>query len=555
MPAITDHLADLVIKALIAARGDDVVQFDDAPSVRFERPKRREHGDWATNVALAAGGGRGNPRDVAAALVERLPASDMVARVEVAGPGFLNFHLSPAWLHDVVRRAADPTSGFGRSTVGRGRSVNVEYVSANPTGPINVVSGRHAAYGDAVAALLEATGHSVGREYYVNDAGRQVTLFGRSVAARYLQHFGHDAPIPEDGYRGDYITEIAADIATQVGDRYVAEDPDARAEAMRTLALGRMLEEMKATLERFGTRYDTWFSERSLHDSGAVDGGLDDLRGRGYVEERDGALWFRTTEFGDDKDRVVVRADGTPTYLAPDIAYMRNKFDRGFDHLVYVLGSDHHGVIARMQAVADALGYGRDRVEFRIVQVVTLQRGGAAVKASKRAGDIVPLDALVAEVGKDAARYIFLTRSIDAPLEFDIALATEQAPENPVYYVQYAHARICSILRKAEEEGVGVPDPWATPLDALSHPSEDALMRKLASYEDEVPEAAAMRAPQRIARYVEELASAFSSFYRDCRVVSDDALLTDTRLSLCLATRAVIRDGLGLLGVGAPERM
>jgi arginyl-tRNA synthetase len=555
VPTITDYLEELLTEALIAARDDDVLDFDETPDVRLERPKRREHGDWATNVALAAGRGRGNPRAIATAIIERLPPSDMVDRVEIAGPGFLNFHLSPAWLHDVVRRAATPGSGFGRSRTGSGRKVNVEYVSANPTGPINVVSGRHAAYGDAVAALLEATGHSVVREYYVNDAGRQMKLFGESVAARYLQHFGKDASIPDDGYRGDYVGELAAEIAAEAGDVYVAEAPEARNEAIRKLALKRMLEQMKTTLARFGTTYDSWFSESSLHDTGAVTRGLDDLRARGFIEERDGALWFRTSEFGDDKDRVVVRTDGSTTYLAPDIAYMRDKLERGFDHLIYVLGSDHHGVIARMHAIADAIGFTRERVEIRIVQIVTLQRGGAAVKASKRAGDIVPLDELVSEVGKDAARYIFLTRSIDAPLEFDIALATEQAPENPVYYVQYAHARICSILRKAEDEGVPLPDPAATGLDALEHPSEDELMRKLASYEEVVPEAATMRAPQRISRYVEELASTFSSFYRDCRVVSDDAGVTAARLSLCLATRAVIKDGLGLLGVGAPERM
>ena len=555
MSSVTDRLEDLIRHALIAARDDDVLDFDEPPEVRLERPKRREHGDWATNVALAAGRGRGNPRVIAAAIIERLPPSDVVNQVEVAGPGFLNFHLSSVWLHDVVRRAASPGSGFGRSKKGDGRKVNVEYVSANPTGPINVVSGRHAAYGDAVAALLEATGHSVVREYYVNDAGRQMKLFGESVAARYLQHFGNDASIPDDGYRGDYVGELAAEIAAEVGDVYVAEASEARNDAIRELALERMLGQMKATLARFGTTYDSWFSEESLHESGAVERGLDDLRARGFIEERDGALWFRTSEFGDDKDRVVVRADGSPTYLAPDVAYMRDKVDRGFDHLIYVLGSDHHGVIARMQAIADALGFGKDRVEIRIVQIVTLQRAGAAVKSSKRAGDIVPLDELVSEVGKDAARYIFLTRSIDAPLEFDVALATEQAPENPVYYVQYAHARICSIIRKAEEGGVHLPDPAVTALDGLAHPSEDELMRKLASYEEVVPEAASMRAPQRISRYVEELASTFSSFYRDCRVVSDDPGLTAARLSLCLATRAVIKDALGLLGVGAPERM
>ncbi|HVL64454.1 MAG TPA: arginine--tRNA ligase [Actinomycetota bacterium] len=555
MAGITDHLASLVTDALESMRRDGTTAFESLPAVQLERPKRREHGDWSTNVALSIAGKGHSPRDFANELVDHLPASDMVAGVDVAGPGFINFRLAPAWLHDVVRRAADPSSGFGRSDAGAGRVVNVEFVSANPTGPINVVSGRHAAYGDAVASLLEATGHRVGREYYVNDAGRQMTLFTRSVEARYLQHFGLEAEIPEEGYRGEYVRDLAVEIAAEVGDRLTGVEGGERVAALRDLALARMMDQMRGTLDRFGTRFDTWFSERSLHDSGAVEEALQRLGASGLVEEREGAVWFRSSEFGDDKDRVLVRSDGEPTYLAADAAYMRDKFGRGFDHLVYVLGMDHHGTIARMHALADALGFGRARVEIRLVQLVTLQRGGETVKASKRAGQVVPLDELVEEVGKDAARYIFLMRSLDAPLEFDIELAKEQAPENPVYYVQYAHARICSILRRAGEQGVDIPDVGDVSLDALVHPSEDALMRKLASYEEVLPEAAAMRAPHRIARYVEELAATFSAFYRDCRVVGEDEGVTAGRLALCIATRAVVADGLGLLGVSAPERM
>jgi arginyl-tRNA synthetase len=315
-----------------------------------------------------------------------------------------------------------------------------------------------------------------------------------------------------------------------------------------------MLDEIRASLERFGTRYDVWFSERKLHESGAIEAAIQKLKERGVVYERDGALWFRSTDFGDDKDRVIVRSNGAPTYLAPDVAYFLDKFGRGFDRLIYLLGADHHGTVPRMLAAAEALGFDRDAVEILLVQIVTLAKGAERVKSSKRAGVIVELDELVNEVGKDAARYTFLTRSIDAPLEFDVELAKQEAPENPVYYVQYAHARICSILRRADEEGRTI-DPSTAPLERLQHPSEDELMRKIASYEEVLPEAAAFRAPQRVSRYVEELASTFSAFYRDCRVITEDAGLTHARLTACVATKSTIASGLAILGVDAPERM
>jgi arginyl-tRNA synthetase len=547
-----EQLTELVRSALKAAAADDLVEKPDI-AVDFERPRKREHGDWATNVALAAAGRGGNPRAVAEALVERLPQSELVDHVEVAGPGFLNFHLSPAWLHDVVRRAARPGSGFARSDVGSGTS-NVEYVSANPTGPVNVVNGRHAAVGDAIANLLRATGHEVTREFYVNDAGRQVRLFAESLAARYLQQLGHDAVVSDDGYQGDYVVELARDIVAEVGDRYLDSHEDERVEAMFELGVARTLDQMRASLERFGSEFDVWFSERDLYDRKEVDAALSRLRDSGMVEERDGALWFLSSRFGDDKDRVVVRSNGEPTYLASDAAYLMDKFRRGFDHLIYLWGADHHGTIPRLLGAAEALGFDRRRVEIRIVQMVTISRGGEAVKASKRAGVLVPLDELVDEVGVDAARYTFLTRSIESHLDFDIELAKEQAPENPVYYVQYAHARICSILRRTDDLGTTL-DVESAPLDRLGHPSEDALMRKLASYEEVVPEAARLRAPQRITRLVEELAATFSAFYRDCRVLSEDEDLSRARLALCVATKAVIADALGLLGVTAPERM
>ena len=549
---IADRLADLLRVALEAAGMSGAVA-DGA--IHFERPRRREHGDWSTNVALAAAKTqRANPRELAATLVSKLPDAAFVERVEVAGPGFLNFHLSAEWLHDVVRRAADPAARFGRSDRGNGAKVNVEFVSANPTGPINVVSGRHAAVGDAIASLLEATGHQVTREFYVNDAGRQLLLFGESIAAHYLRHFGIEAGVPEEGYKGAYVGDLAKEFAGELGPRLLDASDEDRRTILRDMGLLRMQQEMRISLERFRTHFDVWFSEKTLHDSGSIDDTLTDLRERGLAEERDGALWFLSTRFGDDKDRVLVRENGAPTYLAGDAAYLRDKLGRGFEHLIYLWGADHHGTVARLKAMAQALGHDAGTVEIRLVQVVTLSTEGQSLKGSKRAGVFVTLDDLVDQVGVDAARYTFLTRGIDAPLDFDIEAAKEQAPENPVYYVQYAHARICSILRRASENG-HVADVPAAPLHRLGHPSEDTLMRKLASFEEVVTEAAEQRAPQKITRYVEELAAEFSAFYRDCKVVNEDGDLTAARLALCVATKSVIAEGLGLLNVSAPERM
>lgn len=551
---VTEALAELVLRALEKVQADGVIGGDPLPRPEFERPKRREHGDWATNIALVAAKGRGKPRDIAAAIKERLPESHLVSGVDIAGPGFLNFHLSPAWLHDVVRRASDREEAFGIASEKMKGSVNVEFVSANPTGPINVVSGRHAAAGDVIASLLEAAGYEVTREYYINDAGRQIRLFAESLAARYMQSHGRDEPLPEDGYQGDYLADVARDIAAEVGDRYVDADPAERVSAMRELGLARMIAAIKDSLGRFGTDFDVWFSEQSLHDSGLVRRTIERLQGAGFVEERDGALFFLSTRFGDDKDRVVIRADGEPTYFASDLAYVQDKLGRGHDHLIYLWGADHHGSVKRFLGGVEALELDRSAVEVRLVQIVSLLSGGGVVKASKRAGAIVELDELVADVGKDAVRYMMLSRSYEGPLDFDIALAKEQAPENPVFYVQYAHARICSILRKAEAAGITI-DPSSAELGLLEHSSEDELMRKLASFEEVIPEAAEMRAPQRLTRYIEELASDFSAFYRDCHVITDDVRLTEARATLCLATRAVLARSLALLGVSAPESM
>ena len=550
---ITDELAVVVRDALRAAAAAGELDWSDEQDPEFERPRRREHGDWATNIALALATGGGNPRSIARSIIDHLPVNELVDSVEVAGPGFLNFRLSAAWLHDVVKGAADEGSKFGTSSRGAGRKVNVEYVSANPTGPTTVVLGRHAAVGDAIVNLLRKTGHEVVREYYFNDAGRQVLLFAESVGVRYLERFDVEGEIPEEGYRGDYVTDLAAEIADDVGDSLVALPSEERIEKIRQLAVPRMMDRIRTSLERFGTTFDVWFMEATLHERGEVQAAIEKLRAKGLIEERDGATWFRSSEFGDDKDRVVIKANGDTTYFAADLGYLLDKAQRGFERLVYVWGADHHGTVPRLLAAADALDIGRDKIEVPLIQIVTLLRGGEAMKGSKRAGVLVALDELLDEVGVDAARYTFLTRSTDAPLEFDIEAVTEQAPENPVYYVQYAHARISSIVTKAAAEG-HAPDAQAA-LYRLTEPAEDQLMRKLASYEEVIDDAAAQRAPQRITRFVEELAADFSAFYRDCRVVTDDGELTVARLTLCVATKRVIADGLAILGVSAPERM
>jgi len=549
---ITDHLAELIASALAAASRDGIVS-GDMPEPFFERPRKREHGDWATNVALQAAKG-GNPRPIAQAIVDRLPPSDVVARVDVAGPGFLNFHLAPVWLHDVVRRAATDAN-FGRSDRGRGTKVNVEYVSANPTGPLSVVAGRHAAVGDALANLFEATGYDVDREYYFNDAGRQLQLFRQSIHLALASELGIrvEMDIPEGAYSGDYLIGLAQLVVAEAASRYDALADVERVERLADYALARTQSLIQESLNRFGTEMDIWTSERrDLHDTNVVNTALGRLANKGLLYERDEATWFKSSAFGDEKDRVVIRSNGEPTYLAGDMGYLLHKSDRGYDALVYLWGADHHGTVGRLKAAAEALDL-QAEVEIVLVQNVSLVRGEQRLKASKRSGVFVPLDDLIRDVGPDAARYTFLTRSIDVPLDFDIELAKEQAPENPVYYVQYAHARICSILRKAADEG-HQSDPAAT-LEPLTHESEDTLMRKLASYEEVVPESAEMRAPQRITRFVEELASDFSAFYRDCRVITEDERLTKARLALCVATKNVIASGLGLLGVSAPERM
>ncbi len=530
-----------------------------------EVPRESGRGDFASTAALRlAGPCRLAPRQAAEVVVSRLDLSGLpVDRVEVAGPGFLNFFLAPGWLSGVVDRIRAEGPAYGRSDVGRGVRVQVEFVSANPTGPLGVVNARAAAVGDCLAALLEAAGFDVEREYYVNDAGSQIERLGRSVEARWLELQGREVEIPEGGYRGEYLIDVARAYEARRGDWARAADPVARAADMGRFAVARMVESHRELLEAYGVRFDVWFSQEALMKTGALDRTLADLEARGHVFRRQGALWLRTTAFGDDRDRVLVRSNGEPTYFLADIAYHRDKYARGFRHVIDIWGPDHHGYIGRMMAAVAALGYPRDALEVLIVQMVRLMQGGELAKMSKRRGQIVPMADLLAEVGRDAARFFFLMRSAESHLDFDIDLAKHKTADNPVYYVQYAHARISSILRQAgTASGPGAPGEnnaehrlLTAEHRLLTEEAELALVRRLADFPEEVAGAALARAPHRLTRYAVELATAFHKFYDTCRVLTDDERLRLARLALVDATRVVLANALGLLGVSAPDRM
>ncbi|MGH2654361.1 MAG: arginine--tRNA ligase [Actinomycetota bacterium] len=547
------ELARLVRAAIEGLREDLDV---DVPEVEITRPRQKEHGDYATNVALAIGAAAGrNPREIAEALVGHLPESDLVTRAEVAGPGFINFTLAHGWLYAVLEEIRRLGPRYGRSEAEEPQRVQIEFVSANPTGPLHVGHARNAVLGDALANVLEAAGHRVEREYYYNDTGRQMELFTASVEARYLELHGRTVTFPEEGYPGTYIAELARDISTELGDSLIDLPPDERIARIKEEAERRIFDWIRRTLDRFRVRFDSWFSERSLHESGEIDRVVSMLRESGHAYDEAGAVWFRSTAFGDDKDRVLIRSNGRPTYFAADCAYVLDKFGRGFDHLVYVWGADHHGDVVRVKGAAQALGFDREAVELLLYQFVSFTRGGRPVPMSKRTGDVITLDELLDEVGTDAARYTLLTRSSDSRIEFDIELVTRQSMDNPVYYVQYAHARIASLIRYAEDQGSAMAPFDEIDPKELVHETELDLLRKLADLPEQVRVAAALRAPYRLTRYAEELAADFHRFYTECRVVTEDASLTQARLHLAAAAKQGIGNILALLGVSAPETM
>jgi arginyl-tRNA synthetase len=552
---IQDTLSHMLTDAAEAAAGDLGLDPASVPDTEVTRPKQKEHGDWATNLALVWAGPAGRPpRALAEAIAARLHTGELITRIEVAGPGFINVFLGPGWLHDAIREILEKGERYGRAEP-RGERAQVEYVSANPTGPLHVGTARNAALGDSLANVLEAAGYDVEREYYFNDGGRQLELFGASVEARYLQRFGLHAEPPEDGYQGEHVAALAEEIAALAGDRFVEMEPGERLRAILAMAVDLSMRGIRATLERFGVHMDTWVSEHGLRESGAIADAVRRLRDGGHTYGADRAIFFRSTEFGDEKDRVLIRSNGEPTYFAADCAYVLHKAARGFDRMIYVWGADHHGTVKRLLGAAEALGVDVSRVEVLLYQLVSLYRGGEPVRMSKRLGDYVTLDELLDEVGPDAARYTLLTRSSDSPLDFDIEVVKRQTMENPVYYVQYAHARIASLIQRAEEQEVRL-GTWADArFERLVEDAELDLARGLSEFPEVVRAAATSLAPHRLTHYADQVAADYHSFYTDWRVITDDDELTRARLWLSVATQFVIGSALRLLGVSAPESM
>ena len=551
---VEEQLRSLIAEALAAA-APELGLSGDLPEVELTRPRQKEHGDFATNVALVVASEAGRPpREVAELIVRHLPPSPLIRSAEVAGPGFINLRLTTDSLTSVLRAIAERGDAFGRAEP-TGRRVQVEFVSANPTGPLHIGHARNAALGDSLARVFEAAGWSVEREYYFNDAGGQMDRFGSSVEARYLQLVGRDADVPEDGYHGEHIVDLARDVLEEHGPGLADLPPDERMTRLREEGVRRVLPQIERTLERFGVRFDSYVSESLLAEKGEIDAAVRQLRESGAAYEAEGAIWFRSTDHGDDKDRPLVRSNGRHTYFGADAAYVIDKFDRGFDHLVYVWGADHHGDIARVRGVAAALGYDAARVEIVLYQWVSFLRGSEPVAMSKRAGTFITLDELIDEVGTDAARFHLLMFSSDVTMNFDIEAVRRQSLENPVYYVQYGHARIASILRKAAERGVELRPIEQADLSRLEHDAELDLLRGLADVPAQIASAAELRAPHRLTHAAQDLAARFHRFYTECEVLSDDAELTQARLWLSRATKQVIANLLGFLGVSAPESM
>jgi len=553
-------------ESLIRAELESILKDLGVPDaeVRLERPKDSSHGEWATNLAMSlASRLRRPPREIAQEIVSRLdPGRVGASRVEIAGPGFLNFHLSSGSLAGVLGEILARNGEFGRAREGEGRPIMVEFVSANPTGPLHLGHGRQAALGDAISTLLTWTGWAVHREFYYNDTGRQMDLLAESVRARYRQLLGQEAGIPEGGYQGEYVRDVAQTLLDSEGDRFRDDDSQDALDFMRHFAVQRLREEQDRDLGEFRVRFDKYYLESSLYTDGRVDDTVQALEETGRVYERDGALWLRTTDFGDQKDRVMIRSDGTPTYFLPDVAYHMSKWERGFRDVINVQGADHHSTVTRVRAGLQTLGLPAGYPEYVLHQMVTVEREGKEVKFSKRAGSYVTLRELFSEVGVDVARYFFLMRKPEAHLVFDLDVALDQSEKNPVFKVQYAHARMCSIFRKGDvaEEGIAVA---GARLELLAHPLERELLKHLADFPDTVRRAAQLRAPHVLCDYLEQTASAVNSWYHagnpsrdpELAVLVEEPGLRKARLALARGVRIVLRNGLAVLGVSAPTRM
>ncbi|MEE9298800.1 MAG: arginine--tRNA ligase [Acidimicrobiia bacterium] len=554
MTAFPDAIEQAIRIALGRAAVEGAIPTIGEVDFVVERPRDRDHGDWASNVALVAAKHAGMPpRDLAVVVLEHLPEIDHLVATEVAGPGFINFTLGPEWYLQVLRKAAAGGPDHARGKPGSGERIQVEFVSSNPNGPLHIGHGRGGVIGDVIARTLDYAGHSVSREYYYNDAGVQMDRYAASLEARYLQAVGRDVDFPRDGYHGGYVAEWAAELAAEQGDALA--DVDDRRDRIRQWGQERAMQEIEETLDLARIPFDVWFSETTLHGTGDVDRSIDVLRERGHVYEAEGAVWFRTTDFGDEKDRVLVKSDGEYTYIAPDVAYHRNKFERGFDRVINVWGADHHGYIARMKAAVEALGYDPDSLEIVINQMVSVNRGGEPVRMSTRTGEFVSFREVLEEVGPDATRYHLAAFSPDTAINFDLEAAKAQSMDNPVYYLQYAHARMCSLERFAAEQGVARAPLEEVDLSVLTEPTELAMLREADRLGEEIAEAARRRAPHRVAAYGADFATAFHRFYTECRVVTEDASVTQARLWLVEAAKSVLLAVLGVLGLSAPETM
>lgn len=580
--SIRESLEKLVDQAVRDAIADGSLKLDEIPDPALERPRDEANGDWASTVAMrSAKLAHKPPREVAEAIIAHIPVNDLIAETEIAGPGFINFRLTDAVLQNIVFEVRERGRDYGLGKIASGDAyINLEYVSANPTGPLHVGHGRWATLGDAIARVMRHAGYDVYEEFYCNDHGTQMDVFGNSVAVRYMQLLGHDVEMPEQCYGGAYVKDIAQQIIDKDGAKYESLSEDERMKAFREIAYVQMLEDQKKLLEGYGTTFDRWFSERTLYevaddDKCAVDRALEAMQDRGYVYEKDGATWFSSTDFGDSKDRVLIKENGEYTYFMSDVAYHYDKIMRGFDHLIDLWGADHHGYIKRCEAMLEAWGY-PGKLEVVLGQLVNLLRNGEPVRMSKRTGEMITFAELIDEVGVDATRFIMLSRSSDQPIDFDIEEAKKNDSSNPVYYVQYAHARICSILRRAAtpdvaeaaeagkcsmEEVAKSCIPKDVDLSPLTDESELALMRKIGDFPELIALAARDRAPFRLTHYTQDLASLFHGFYTDCRVIAEDPSdsqqlkLQQARLALCDATRIAIALSLSLIGVSAPEKM
>ncbi len=566
-------ITEILLKALARAREKGELRLEQEPAITLDSPREKSHGDLATTLALTLAKPESKPpRKIAEIIIGNIrDESGIIERTEIAGPGFINFFLNQdRWkqtLYDIESEGA----GFGLKDIGRRQKVLVEFVSANPTGPLHVGHGRGAAVGDALSNLLAAVGYDVTREFYVNDAGRQIKLLAKSVFSDHFRAQEYDVPFPEDGYHGSYIKEISgsAKIKAILDPLTVKARSEEAATASTSISLAfpeyeeqiseeskkLMFEDIRTDLESFGVRFDVWFHEKSLLADGSVQNSIVELKERGFAYEQDGALWLRSTAFGDDKDRVIVKKNGEYTYLATDIAYHRNKLARGFSSLVNIWGADHHGYIPRVRAVIQAFGHPRDSLHVLLVQLVAILRHGQPVPMSKRAGTFVTLRDVVQEVGSDAARYIFLTRRSDSHLDFDLDIAKEQSRENPVYYVQYAHARLASLMREADSRGIAMPGRDGVNMDLLDLPEEQNIIKALAKYPEVVEEAARAYEPHRLTFYLQDLAGLLHNYYFKHRVITEDRARTGAKLFLMKQVKTVIRSALRILGVNAPERM